>query len=112
MKKYFLLLLAVGLLLQVTSASQLKKANRLYNLYKYSKAIPVYLKIAENEQAEKRWMAMEKLADCYRLTNNVAEAKYWYQQAILFEQADPLKCDSTTKLLMLSIRFKKYTPTA
>ena len=90
MKKYFLLLLAVGLLLQVTSASQLKKANRLYNLYKYSKAIPVYLKIAENEQAEKRWMAMEKLADCYRLTNNVAEAKYWYQQAILFEQADPL----------------------
>ena len=90
MKKHFLLLIALSLYFGFATSAQLKKANRLFNLYKYSKAIPVYQKIAENENAEKRWMAMQRLADCYRLTNNVAEAKYWYQQVVNFEQADPM----------------------
>lgn len=76
------LLFALLVILGSTVVAQNKKANKLYNDYYYSKAIPLYLKKAKKDNKE----AIEKLANCYRLTNNYQESERYY--AKLFKQQD------------------------
>jgi len=67
-----------------------RKANRYFELYKYAKAIPLYKKSAEKgSEAEKR-EATFRLADCYRMINDVKEARSWYARGIEFYDPEPL----------------------
>lgn len=76
------------LLFNLQVMAQVKKANRLYDLYQYAEAIPHYLKSLENDSLDVR--IIQRLADCYRFTSNYNEAKNWYEKAIQMQGADPI----------------------
>lgn len=68
-----------GLLLLLAAGAQaqyiLKEADHQYALYNYSKAITLY----EQAYSKKPTLhAAERLASCYRLTNNYNQAQKWY----------------------------------
>ncbi len=69
-------------------SSQIKKANRLFELFRYSEAIPYYQKVIDSGSNLEKQEATQKIADCYRFTNNVAEARFWYEKAVAFENTD------------------------
>ncbi|MDX8340412.1 OmpA family protein [Draconibacterium sp. IB214405] len=70
--------------------AQLKKANKLYEYFNYAEAIPYYLKVADSGETNERFEATQKLANCYRLTNDVVNAANWYQKVLQFNNADTL----------------------
>lgn len=88
--KIFLLVLAISLTGISRGVSNNRKANRYFELYKYAKAIPLYKKSVEKgSEAEKR-EATFRLADCYRMINDVKEARSWYARGIDLYEADPV----------------------
>lgn len=76
--------------IQYSSFAQLQRANRNYELYRYSKAIPQYQKAIKNGKEDQRNEAIVKLADCYRMLNNAEEAKSWYSRAVENASAAPI----------------------
>ena len=81
-----LLILIIG---NLQLPAQIKHANLLFKQFEYSKAIPLYLKATEDKDENIRKEATLRLADCYRLTSNVTEARSWYAKAVLFKNVDP-----------------------
>ena len=61
---------------------QIRRANKQFELFNYAEAIPLYLKALEKDDNEVTSEAIQKLADCYRLTNNAAEARIWYEKSV------------------------------
>ena len=90
MNKIFFALLMVFVLLGVAASAQINQANRLFESYSYSLAIPYYLKIAKNVDNSDRNEAIVRLADCYRLTNDQLNAKAWYAKAVKLTGSDPI----------------------
>ena len=90
MNKRFFALLMVFILVGAATSAQIKQANKLFESYSYSLAIPYYLKIAQNAGNSDRNEAIVKLADCYRLTNDQLNAKAWYAQAVKLPGSDPI----------------------
>lgn len=70
--------------------SQIKKADKLYKYYNYSEAIPLYLKVIDSGDKSEQVNAIQQLADCYRYTNNVAEARIWYEKAIEVNESNSM----------------------
>jgi len=80
-KRYLLLLLTFTL--SVTGVhAQINQADKLYESFSYSLAIPYYLKVAEKIGDPDRNYAIPKLADCYRMVNDQLHAKIWYAQSV------------------------------
>lgn len=90
MKKITILLSVILLATATESFAQIRKANRNFDLYKYSKAIPLYQKAARSKKDEVRKEATLRLADCYRFVNNAEEARSWYLRATEFSNIDPI----------------------
>ncbi len=84
---FFITILAF--ILNLPGLAQIKKADKLYKLYNYSEAIPLYLKEVENDGPEKK-EATIKLAECFRYTNNIAETRNWYSKVIEMGNPDPI----------------------
>ncbi|MEI6748123.1 MAG: OmpA family protein [Bacteroidales bacterium] len=73
------------------SHAQLNKANTLFQLYRYAEAIPLYIKAVKREKDPVRNdEAITRLADCYRLTNNVELASIWYEKTVQLNNVDPV----------------------
>jgi len=70
--------------------AQLKKANKQFELYRYSKAIPLFEKASNSNDEKIRREATLRLADCYRFVNDAAEARSWYQKASEFPNPEPM----------------------
>jgi outer membrane protein OmpA-like peptidoglycan-associated protein/tetratricopeptide (TPR) repeat protein len=88
--RVLLILLNMFAFLQLSQA-QLNTANKLYQLCRYSEAIPLYSKAAEKEPDPKRKAeAITRLADCYRLTNNTEMAAECYAKVIQLENVAPV----------------------
>ena len=90
MNKRFFALLMVFVLVGAAASAQIKQANKLFESYSYSSAIPYYLKIAQKADNSDRNEAIVKLADCYRLTNDQLNAKAWYAQAVKLPGIEPI----------------------
>jgi len=88
MKNRILPLLAILLIVQLSVTAQIKKANRLFARYDYANAIPFYKKVVDNNKKGKI-EAMQRLADCYRLTSNFSEAAAWYGKVVANPGVDP-----------------------
>lgn len=67
---------------------QIRRANKQFELFNYAEAIPLYLKAIEKNNDKVTPEAIQKLADCYRLTNNAAEARIWYEKSTRLPNAD------------------------
>lgn len=71
-------------------SSQIKQASRYFEQLKYSKAIPLYKKAFHNPDSLVKREATIKLADCYRLVNDMSQASSWYERAALYADAEPV----------------------
>lgn len=80
MKKH-IFIIASFLFASFACMAQMKKAEKHFSNYNYAKAIPVYEKVAKRNSPDQQ-QAMIKLADCYRILNNYAEAESYYAKAI------------------------------
>ncbi len=90
MKHRIILLICTLAFSGITGTASNRKANRYFELYKYSKAIPIYKKsVLEGNEQEQR-EATFRLADCYRLTNDAKEARSWYARAIGMYDPEPV----------------------
>jgi outer membrane protein OmpA-like peptidoglycan-associated protein len=85
-----LLVLVLCFLFGTPGHASSRKANRYFELFKYSKAIPLYQHIVETGNENDRREATFRLADCYRLTNDVPQARSWYAKAIEFYNPEPV----------------------
>jgi len=84
------LVLAFWFIFCLNLNAQIKQANFLFEQFKYSKAIPLYKKAYEDKDVRIKKEAVVRLADCYRLMNNVNEARSWYAKAITFKDVDSI----------------------
>ena len=82
MNKRFLVLFIAVTLAGTVAQAQISQADKLFNSFSYSSAIPIYLKIAQKPGDPDRNYAIIKLADCYRLSNDQLNAKAWYAKAV------------------------------
>lgn len=87
MKKLSCFLAAFILIATVGSAQSIRKAQKKMNLYNYSKAVQILNKAINKEKH--RNQAIPLLAECYRMQNDVFNAKAWYGQAIALPGANP-----------------------
>lgn len=85
-----LLILTISLISNLQLSAQIKKAGFFFDQFKYSKAIPLYKKAAEEKDEKIRIEATVRLADCYRLINNAAEARSWYARAVTYKDVDSI----------------------
>jgi outer membrane protein OmpA-like peptidoglycan-associated protein len=67
-----------------------RKANRYFNMYRYSRAIPLYKKSLSSLDEKTKKEAAERLGDCYRLINNAWEAQSWYSRACSYKNVSPV----------------------
>jgi len=65
--------------------AKLDKANKLYEALEFSRAIPLYLSVIENGDDTS---AKEKLANSYRLINDVRGAEQWLQEVVKGDSSD------------------------
>ncbi len=68
--------------------AQITQADKYYKSYSYALAIPLYLKIAQKSGDPDRNEAIIKLADCYRLTNDMLNARTWYEKAVTLPKSE------------------------
>ena len=68
--------------------SQLKKANKQYELSAYNLAIKSYNSVLDKNINNVE--ALSKIADCYRHLNQMTEAAKWYRKAIEQNGVDPI----------------------
>lgn len=115
MKKRLLPLFTILFIFQLVVSAQINKANRLFVRYDYTNAIPFYKKVIDNNKAGKI-EAMQRLADCYRLTSNFTEAAAWYEKVVATPGVDPenyffygqaLRSNGNSKLALE--QFRKFT---
>ena len=84
---YFISLLVFIFSLQ--GFSQIKKADKLFETFNYSEAIPLYLQVVA-ENGEGKQEATLKLAECYRYTNDMVETRKWYNKVIEMGNPNPI----------------------
>jgi len=87
-KRLTLFLFLALFTLTAFSQSNLKKANKQYELYAFNTAIKSYLKILERQPNNPD--ALGRLADCYRNLNRMEEAEKWYEKAVKQKNVDEL----------------------
>jgi outer membrane protein OmpA-like peptidoglycan-associated protein len=78
--------IALGLILFAVflpAQGQLKRANRKFDRFLYSEAVPLYLKAIKKDPANQN--IIERLGDTYRLINDAQNAETWFAKAVAKE---------------------------
>lgn len=84
--KHVLYIIAISIL--AAACSGIHKAERLYQAFEYTKAVPVYEKIA-GKQSKHTTLAMSRLGDINRLSSRFEQSAEWYKKAIEAGDAKP-----------------------
>lgn len=90
MKTVNLIIVLLTLIISSPIYGQLRRANKQFELYRFAKAIPLYEKAVQNKNEAHRKEATIRLADCYRITNDVKNAIIWHQKAIQYSDIEPI----------------------
>lgn len=69
-------------------SSTLRKANTEYKLNQFELAIESYREVLAKDPSNAE--AQARLADCYRMTNDLESAAEWYEEAVDHPKADPI----------------------
>jgi len=83
--------------------STIEKADKEYELFAYQKAIDTYLKGLKTGDYD--GATLSRLADCYRLLNDMDNAEKWYNKAVDMPNVPPEQILNFGKVLMAQ---KKY----
>lgn len=86
--KYLILTIIVVMISGNALMAQFGKAERLYQRFEYTKAIPYYEKVA-NANNKHSTVALVRLGDIYRMTSNFSKASEWYQKAVAASDVNP-----------------------
>ena len=86
------------------SNTRLKKANREYDHKHYQKAIVHYNKILANKRVN---IAQVNLANSYYYTNDIVNAKHYYNDAIHFKQSGNIEYLNYARILMQEENYKE-----
>ncbi|MBD3748092.1 MAG: OmpA family protein [Sphingobacteriales bacterium] len=90
-KKLFIILVCSGIIVylipQRLLSDDLGKANKYYEKYDYQYAIEIYEQLLEKKPTLE---VAQKLANCYRFTNNSAAAEKMYATVLTFPGFDPI----------------------
>jgi len=84
-KLYIVFVLLMFSYLGFSQSKKLNKANKLYEALEFSEAIPLYLSVLEKEDDTS---AKEKLANSYRLINDVRGSEQWLQEVVKGDGSD------------------------
>jgi len=120
MNKRFTVLLIAFALAGTIAQAQINQADKLFNSFSFSLAIPQYLKIAQNPKDKDYNHAVIRLADCYRQVNDQLNAKAWYAKAVTlpdiesinwFYYGEALRCAQEYELAKEAyLTYSKLTP--
>lgn len=94
--------LAACLLAASCTSVKLRNADAYYEEYAFADAIRNYEAVLSRKIVPE---AMERLADCYRLTGNSEKALFWYGQVVKSEEAGPLARYHYAEALMENGRY-------
>src|SRR3954469_821400 len=86
MKKVFIPLALSVLLLAGCASYHVREGNRLYDAMAYNSAATEYQKALSKKEFPEARM---KLADCYRMMNNMAKSEEAYAKAVTLPEAGP-----------------------
>ncbi len=84
--KYIVIVSALALL--IGSCTPIRKAEHMYQRFDYTKAIPVYEKIANSENKHSA-LAYTRLGDINRLSSHFDKSAEWYAKAIQADNVNP-----------------------
>jgi len=84
-KLYIVFVLLMFSYLGFSQSGKLNKANKLYEALEFTSAIPLYLSVLEDEDDTS---AKEKLANSYRLINDIRGAEQWLQEVVKGDGSD------------------------
>lgn len=93
MKTKVALLVILGLALSgslMAQKKELKKAEKLFNNYKYNAAIPYFEYYLDKEDKDKIVATKTKLAYCYRMANKSIKAEVLYSELVQEERFRPI----------------------
>jgi outer membrane protein OmpA-like peptidoglycan-associated protein len=80
-----------------------ERADRFYYEYQYSKAIPIYLKLADSKKP--RLSDLERLAESYAKMNRYGEAENWYSRVVQAPSSRPESLLSYAGVLKQNSRY-------
>jgi len=83
----------------------LQRANKLYDLKAYAYAIPKYLQVLKRDTSVAE--ALIKVADCYRLTNDVKKSELYYSKVVRLKEAQPIHLYYYAQALMETGNYKE-----
>jgi tetratricopeptide (TPR) repeat protein len=86
-KLFLSLAFLVMLCFQSNAQSTIDKANAMYDKLSYKAVIPSFLALAKNNKSPE---AIIKLANCYRMINDMKNAEEWYKEAVKLNDSEPV----------------------
>lgn len=89
-KSNVILIFILSCVFNLQGISQIKKAEKHFQLFNYAKAIPFLINVVESDDTAAKSKAIPMLADCYRFINDNGRARLWYEKAVLINGADPV----------------------
>lgn len=89
----------------LSAQSELKKANKQYELHAFTLAIDSYRKALEKNPNNA--LVMARMADCYRHLNKIDKAAIWYEKAIAEGGIDPINAFNYAKILQAKGEYEK-----
>ncbi|HNQ12877.1 MAG TPA: OmpA family protein [Bacteroidia bacterium] len=98
-------LFAILMTLPLNAQVILEKANKHFNLYEYTEAIPKYEKLLKRKPDH--FEAISKLADSYRHTAQYDKAEYYYNRAVQNSQASKDQYLYLAQSLMYNAKYKQ-----
>ena len=87
--KIFLTMM-IAFVLSVQVSGQIKNAKSEMALFNYAKAVDILHQVLAKNDPKTKAEATLMLADCYRLQNDMQNAKIWYLRAIKLKKAEPI----------------------
>jgi len=89
--KYLVLVVLTLSISACSTTRRLKKADQRYEVGEYNKAAQMYRRVANSiKEKPKRAEVNYKMAECYRLTNNITRAGSAYKNALKYKYDDPI----------------------
>lgn len=87
----FLLIVLAQLASGQEQLSKKQRADLLFERYQYDKCLDIYLDLNKNSSYD--FSVVERIADCYRLTNRYEEAERWYAGIVANSKGEALFID-------------------
>ncbi|WP_295652455.1 OmpA family protein [uncultured Mucilaginibacter sp.] len=106
---YILFICLATSLMAQEQPTKKQQADQLFERYEYYKSLNLYLDLASKNNPDLG--ILERVAECYRLTNNYASAEEWYARVADDERASPQCIYAYAEVLLRNQKFDQARAT-